>query len=82
MRDIIKVPRLDTSFSGRRHDCVKKLFLPAVFALLTGCTNPSGAPLLPIKPAPATPRYDNERADDLDHDLSRTAAPVPSAATA
>ena len=61
---------------------MKKLLLPAVFAMLTGCTNPSGAPILPIKPAPAAPRYDSERADDLDHDLSRTEAAGPVAAAA
>jgi hypothetical protein len=51
---------------------VKKLLLPVLGALLAGCSTPSGIPTLPIKPAPATPRYDNDRPDELDHDLSRS----------
>jgi len=61
---------------------VKKLLLPAALALLTGCTTPSGAPALPIKPAPVPFRYGDEREDDLDHDLSRYQPVVSSAATA
>jgi hypothetical protein len=79
--DFIIERRLDTIFAGRRHDRVKKLLLPALGALLAGCTTPSGAPTLPIKTAPAAARYDNDRPDDLDHDLSRSDPATSSTAT-
>lgn len=57
-----------------RDNIVKNLLLACLFAVLAGCaSSPSVAPTQPspAKPSNQPARFDYERDDDLDQDLSR-----------